>query len=218
MWKPCPNSRRTRPHLCFLCVYLCFWVQTHKYVPQRLFTTKFPSRSLPKWIDNKWTFSDLLSFRPVCPTLLREAAETLKVGKTSHTDMIVAEMVLALDDQPLQILADIFVRKLLNRESEEDRLLWKRFEVKLIQKLAGSTKLTDFRSISIIPILFKLYFQVVHLLTEGVIGNPLTEQFAYKAGHQSMEVVFILKRAARITPGLKRHMACWQAQVKRKKI
>lgn len=137
---------------------------------------------------------DLAMLEPITPRLIRIGAESLAKGRTCHTDMIVAEMVLACDDDVLKCLAEIYEVRLLNQCDDEDKELWKDFEVKLIQKVKSSTNVKDFRSIAIIPILFKLYFQIINLLAGGAVGQPAMDQYAYRKGNQVMEVVWIMRQ------------------------
>ncbi len=52
----------------------------------------------------------------------------------------------------------------------------------------------DFRPIAVLPVRFRLYSRVMHMLAETTCDRLYAPQFAFRKFHQAHEVVFVLRQ------------------------
>ena len=82
---------------------------------------------------------------------------SLKPRKSCGEDLIVSEIVQALEEDALQILLDIFIMRLLNVGEVGAEDVWPQHCVQLIQKEMGAIRLERYRPIALVSILYKIY-------------------------------------------------------------
>ena len=90
---------------------------------------------LPFWINQVWhelSLDDLPFFEW---RALRTLLATFKAGRTCAGDNCVAEMLIALDIDILDHIADAFRLRLRNHKSEHDEEAWKVICITLVQKV-----------------------------------------------------------------------------------
>ena len=77
----------------------------------------------------------------------------------------------------------------------QGRRVLSRFEhlVTLLQKKGFANRVKQFRPITVLPVLYKVYSRVLLLLTDGRLERLHAPQFAFRPGHQTHEVIFILR-------------------------
>ena len=126
-------------------------------------------------------------------SLLRECLSFFKPGKTCADDHIVAEMLQALDDDILEVVASAFKLRLLNHDSEDFDKAWDQQIVLLIRKKLKATFITDFRPIAVISVLQKLYSRVLLELAGVKVNEFFAPQFAFRVGHQAHEPIYIMR-------------------------
>ncbi len=120
-------------------------------------------------------------------------------GKTCADDGLVAEMLRHLDIDILHLIADAFKLRILNHVSEKEEMAWEHIFLNLIPKIVNPGTIKDFRPIAIIPVLAKLYSKLLDFLTSNTLGKTQAVQFAFKAGHQCHEPVFVMRRLIEVS-------------------
>ena len=70
--------------------------------------------------------------------------------------------------------------------------LWRQHEVSLLAKIADANMVKDFRPITVLPVIYKLYSRVMYMLAETACNHLISAQFAFRKYHQAHDVVFIL--------------------------
>jgi hypothetical protein len=148
---------------------------------------------VPSWVWARWNREVLSEFPEICGSLLREIAFKMSKGKTGAADLLVMEMILELDEIVLDELAEMFILRTLNHESEDNESAWDTYTVSLIMKKIAPRAPGMLRPISILPVLSKLYFAVLLHIVKDAVMPISVYQFAFKEKHQAAEVVFILK-------------------------
>ena len=113
----------------------------------------------------------------------------MPIGKTCASDYVVVEMLQQLDDDVLDTLARVFRLRLLNHESEDVESAWNEQVLNLIKKKATVEFIKDFRPITILPVLQKVYSLLLLGLTEGKCEGLVAPQFAFRRKHQAHEVI-----------------------------
>ena len=116
-----------------------------------------------------------------------------RAGRTCAADNIVAEMLFHLEDDLLCVLAEVFQCRLLNHGPEDPDAAWDHFFVRLLQKRVDAKTIKQLRPISIIPVLSKLYSRFLFMLAGACVNNLKSPQFAFRAGYQAHEVLFIMR-------------------------
>ena len=104
-----------------------------------------------------------------------------------------AEMLQALDDDLLTLLAEIFRNRLLNKSTWAADEAWDLHFVKMLRKKGFANRVKDFRPIAVLPVLFKLYSRVLLQLCPETLTQLVAPQFAFGRQYQAHEVVFILR-------------------------
>ena len=149
---------------------------------------------LPNWIYKRWKWVDLDAFREINGAFLKEIILGMAAGKTCASDLVVAEMLQQLDDDLLDVLAVMFRLRLLNHYSEDSEASWNDQVLNLVKKKVRVEFIKDFRPITILPVLEKVYAILLLKLTGGKCDLLEAPQFAFRRGHQAHEVVFILRQ------------------------
>ena len=119
----------------------------------------------------------------------------MRGGKScSEEDMVVAEMLFLLSEEVLDLLAELFKDRLMNRQGNDDNLVWNTHVVSLIAKKGGGAEYTkDFRPIALLPVIYKLYSRILLTLVIDRMQDLSPYQFAFRKGYQCGEVHYILR-------------------------
>ena len=147
----------------------------------------------PSWIFRAWDPSSLNLLPRLDGHLVRTAAVHLKTGKTCACDHLVAEMLHKLDDDIYSHLSDAFRDRLLNTKDLADDGAWDTHLVTLLQKKGFQNRVSDFRPIAVIPVMQKLFSQVMLELAGDSLDSLIAPQYAFRKGHQAHEVIFVLR-------------------------
>ena len=113
--------------------------------------------SLLEWIYASCDSKALECIPSISGPLLRMLAGSLSRNKTCAEDMIVVEMLQELDEDFFDLLARVFQLRLLNHSSERADTTWSMNVITLIAKKAKATLVKDFRPITVLPMLYRLY-------------------------------------------------------------
>ena len=132
---------------------------------------------------------------PSISSVVRFVINGLAKGKTAHSDGIVAEMLMELDDTEVDMLSDIFECRILNIGATVDDDVWQSHVVRLIQKSSGATQIDKYRSIALLQMLKKVYTGVVLKLIGPCVYDLNVENFAFRPGYQAHEVVSLMRLA-----------------------
>ena len=154
-----------------------------------LFTS--PDLALPEWIDARWNANVLQELPIMSGTLVRMAALSFKKGKCCAEDCVVFEMLHALDQEFFDLLAYVFRFRLLNHYSEHSDAIWEKNVITLLEKRVGASFIKDFRPITVLPVLYRLYSKVLELMCGERLQRTTAPQFAFKPRHRVEEVMFI---------------------------
>ena len=133
---------------------------------------------LPYWVWRRWSGRDLESLPSLDGTLLKQAAFQMQRGKSCASDMLVAEMLFQLDDDVWEAIAQTFRMRMLNHVSEDEDEAWDEQVVQLLRKKVAPKTVKDFRPITILPMLQKLYSRVLLLLSGTKLDKLTALQFA----------------------------------------
>jgi len=147
----------------------------------------------PPWIYGSWDMHALQGLPPLDCHLVRVAIQELRRKKSCASDHLVAEMLQELDDDVLTVLADMFKQRLLNVGPCSEDTAWDENAVQLLKKKGFAHRVRDFRPITVLPVLFKVYSRVILALTQNRLDDLKAPQFAFRAHFQTHEVVFILR-------------------------
>ena len=148
---------------------------------------------LPDWINKSWSVEALDALPALDGNLVRFALSLFKKGKTCAEDLLVAEMLLGLDDDIMELLACVFRERLLNNDHASLDSSWNSHRVNLLKKKLFQYRVRDFRPIALLPVLYKLYSRTLLLLTHGQLDIVDAPQFAFRANYQPHEVIYILR-------------------------
>ena len=154
-----------------------------------LYNTKDP---LPRWIRDKFD-KEILKKLPVLNRhALKVLISEMPKGKTSARDLVVVEMLQDLPDDLLDVLISVFVRRLLNEDTEDENP-WEEIFANLIEKKRHPETIKEYRPIAIIPVLAKLYSKVLLYWATPFLCVLEGPQFAFRKRHQPHECVYILR-------------------------
>ena len=93
------------------------------------------------------------SLKDIDGALLKEIIMSMQIGKTCSEDLVVAEMLQSLDDDILDVLADLFKLRLINHTSEDSAEAWAMQNQNLIKKKVKAVQILQFRPIAILPVI-----------------------------------------------------------------
>jgi len=149
---------------------------------------------LPAWTDKVWSQVEcMVQGAVITGHLVREESMALKVNKTCAEDRIVAEMIRGLDQEGFEEIAMSFQDRLRNTEQSKNDNTWNTHLVALVRKRVGALKLSQFRPIAILSVLYKLYSRCLLRLCKGKLDHCVGEQYAFRSGYQTLEPIFILR-------------------------
>ena len=151
------------------------------------------AQPLPEWVSGSWDLDALQNLPTTDGYLIKRAVSFLKEGKTCSEDHLVAEMLKYFDDNLYDYIADLFRARLLNAEGEEEGHAWGHHLVSLLIKQTGAKRLKDFRTIAILPALYKLSSWVLMLLIPELLHGVSRYQFALRKYYQAGEISFCLR-------------------------
>ena len=126
--------------------------------------------------------------------IVRQAIHQLAKHKACADDNLTSEMLQELDDDVLSLLADLFRNRLLNKEPCASDSCWDLHFVTMLRKKQFKHRVKDFRPISALPVLFKVYSRVLLLLCpDNTVTHLVAPQFAFRKHYQGHEVVYIMR-------------------------
>ena len=161
---------------------------------EQLFSDASAAEHIPGWIYGEFTERDIRHFRSIDGYFLKEIVVGMKKGKScAEEDLIVVEMLLYLPEEVYDLLAALFLDRLLHRNAPNDTLVWAFHSVSLIAKCAGAQFVTQFRPIALLPVLYKWYSRMLLELGKPKLQKLSKYQFAFRKGYQANEVLFILR-------------------------
>lgn len=147
--------------------------------------------TVPSWIFMRWHPRVLLQLPAISGTLVRLVALGFGKGKSCADDHIVFEMLYELGHDFYDMLAEAFRFRLLNHWTEDDDKSWAINIITLLEKKAGATFVKEFRPITVLSCMYRLYSKLLLRLCGDSVHRTLAPQFAFKANHQAEEVIFI---------------------------
>ena len=149
--------------------------------------------SMPEWIWKKWVSDDWEESEHLNATLIREVLCTMSKGKIAAEDKVVVEMLQQAPDEALHALALTFWKRILNNGDEEDEAVWDIAVTNLINKVARPKTIKQFRPITIIAVLAKVYSKCILTLAAPNMQQLANVQFAFRPKHQPHEVIYTLR-------------------------
>ena len=154
---------------------------------------------VPDWVWQSWNSAALDVLPPIDAQLVRSVILGFSKAKTLTKDGIVVEMLMALDDENLTTLAEIFSLRAFNHASEKDDTAWREHVVNLIMKKAAPKMPSDLRPIVMLPVVLKVYCATLLLFVERLLDDISEWQFAFRPRWQCHEVIFVLRNLAEKT-------------------
>eukprot|EP00973_Karenia_brevis_P022841 3142199-Karenia_brevis.AAC.1 len=151
---------------------------------------------LPAWIHKVWDSDALESLPRLDGKLVRELLLEMSNGKTCASDLLVVEMLKELDADLLEVLASVFRSRLLNNQASSNDESWDQHLVRLLKKKDFKNRVHQFRPITVLPVLYKVYSRCLLALTDGCMNKLTAAQFAFRANFQGHEVIHILRSLA----------------------
>ena len=130
---------------------------------------------------------------------VREALKRMKNGKTAAADGLVAEMLKTGHWGLLDAIATFFTGILSGRL--EAPCHWKAVQLKLIFKGGDATLPKNYRPISIIPVMAKVFSTILYTrMREVVEPNLSEEQFGFRRGRGCTDAVHVLRFVVEKSP------------------
>ena len=148
---------------------------------------------LPTWIFDFQTNDDLDDLLFFDGKTLFNLLQEMPLGKTGTQDMMVAEILRALDIDILNHLADIFRLRILNHCTDDLDTSWDFCIANLIPKVLRPDKISLFRPIAILPVISKLFTKLLLHLAKPHMRELRAPQYAFVPNHQAHEVVYMLR-------------------------
>jgi hypothetical protein len=118
---------------------------------------------------------------------LKLALSSLKPRRSCSSDLLVSEMLQALDDINLSFLCSCLNEVLLGLRLAP--LAWQHVEAVLLPKVKAAKSICDFRPITIIPVLRKLYSTILLARAKGFLQNQGEYMFAFRQSYQPAEML-----------------------------
>ena len=85
----------------------------------------------------------------------------MKLNKSCANDLVTAEMLMFLDEEAYDMLAEMFKLRLLNHFTENDEIAWRENVIQCILKKVDPTHANKLRPITVLPVIQKVYMAVV---------------------------------------------------------
>ena len=124
---------------------------------EKLFTPPEPDH-VPKWVCKKWSaWEAAMTQSFITVDMVRKAILSLADGRTCASDEVVAEMLKVLEAEELRELCCLFNLRLRNEGSAAADTLFQEFVVHLIRKKPHTCKISEFRPIAILSVVYKVY-------------------------------------------------------------
>jgi hypothetical protein len=132
------------------------------------------------------------SVDPLTRDEVERALRTLRNGKTGAEDGLVAEMLKAGSDTLIEALA-AFLNDILQDDLDTPDT-WKKVKLKVIFKKGDPELPKNYRPISIIPVLAKLYSMILYNRIKVALDEQLAdEQYGFRKGRGCADAVHILR-------------------------
>ena len=120
------------------------------------------------------------------------SSETFKKPKTVAEDGLVAEMLKTGHASLLQSLSDFFNELLSGQQQPPDE--WRKSMLKVLFKKGDSNWPSNYRPISIIPVLAKLFSTMLHGRIAEILDKEFSEeQFGFRKGRGCSDAVHSLR-------------------------
>ncbi len=148
---------------------------------------------LPPWAHFRREPEEWEDIEDLNTQLMRSVLMDFSQGKTAATDLLVVEMLQALPDDVLAVIVICLKDRILNRQREEDRDVWDNAVANLIGKVAKPTKKSQYRLITIIAVLAKVYNKIIQTLASKYMTPIANHQVAFIRKHQPHEIIYILR-------------------------
>ena len=143
-------------------------------------------------VDAKEGEDDLLEYgTPITAEEIWSALKRMKNNRTGAEDGLVSEMLRAGSDDLIKMVANYFTDILYGRM--ETPAEWKIARLSVIFKKGDPKEPRNYRPISIIPVMAKLFSIVLYARMRDLVDSQLTEeQFGFRRGRGCDDVVHIL--------------------------
>ena len=159
-----------------------------------LFRDASAEEQIPDWVYAAFDAEDMVGMRVVDGYFLKEVLLGMKKGKScAEEDLIVVEMLLHLPEEVFDVLAALFLDRLMHRNAKDDTHVWSFHTVSLIAKRAGAEFVSEFRPIALLPVVYKWYSKMLLELAKPQLQKLSKYQFAFRKNYQAGEVHFILR-------------------------
>lgn len=100
-------------------------------------------------------------------------------------------MLFLLSEEVLDLLAELFKDRFMNRQGNDDNPVWSTHVVSLIAKKGAGEYIMNFRPIALLPVIYKLYSRVLLILVIDWMQDLSPYQVAFRKGFQCGEVHYI---------------------------
>lgn len=150
---------------------------------------------MPSWIWKSWDESVFEDLDMPGVEGLRDMIIQFKTNiSCAEEDLVVAEMLIALEPEPLEILYRIFLQRILTQPggvSSDD--CWDTHTARCLLKAAGACAASKLRPIALLSILYRLFSRLLARLAGPPLHELKAPQFAFRRGHQPHEVIHIFR-------------------------
>ena len=126
-------------------------------------------KAIPEWIWQRWPHEVLQFLSSIDSERVRDAAHTFRKRTSCADDHLVIEMLRELDEDMWETLAKCFEFRLLNHRTEDQDKLWARQLATMVKKKNGKLTMRGFRSIAMLPTMYRLHSKVLQQLAGQAI-------------------------------------------------
>ena len=124
---------------------------------------------------------------------LRKTLDETTGKKSGADDGLLIEMLQALPDEALHRLALLFRERFAGTCVDED--IWSHISVVLMPKVQAPKNMSQFRPISVIPVLSKVYYKCMASHIKDSVNMQLSRSlFAYRSGYQTLDQIHSLRQ------------------------
>ena len=132
---------------------------------------------------------------------MKVAISSMKPESSGSDDGVVVSMVRALPDEAIGILEELFCQRFVrfNTEKGSNKLdaddEWRQLHTVLIPKVVSPGSLEQFRPITVMSVIAKLYYKCMAMQVTDLTQGKLHEHiFSYRKGYSASEEVFAVRQ------------------------
>ena len=141
---------------------------------------------------SQYTTEDAEQSYPVLESEIRFALSKMKEGKASGSDELVVDFLKVAEDEVIGPIANVFTRILESQEIPED---WKTGTVILLHKKGDRSNLKNYRPITLLPHLYKLFTKTVcNRITKTLDENQGVEQAGFRKNFSTIDHIHTVRQ------------------------